>query len=111
MGLVKLPVLDLAAVEEYLLNVAPKAVVKGHDAVRVRTHVCDVGTAGVLPRCLPRQDQVCVVAAQDACEDEEEDENDHEDHKNCLHMVFLPTLDVVLRVGVIYRRLVAGCKG
>ena len=52
-----------------------------------------------------------MVAAQDAREDEEEDQNDHEDHENRLHMVLLPTLDVVLRVRVVYCGLVAGCKG
>ena len=70
-GLVKLPVLDLAAVEEYLLNIAPEAVVKGHDTVRVGTHVCDVGSTRVLPSCLPRQNKIGVIAAQDAREDEE----------------------------------------
>ena len=54
--LMKLPVLDLAAVKEDLLDVAPEAVVEGHDAVGVRSHVGDVCSAGVLPGGLPGQD-------------------------------------------------------
>ena len=97
--------------EEHLLNITPQAVVEWHDSVRVRSHVGDVGSAGVLPRRLPRQDQVGVVAAQDAREDEEQDQNDDEDHKHRLHVVPLPTLDVILRVWVVYHSLVPGGEG
>ena len=107
----QLPLLHFSAMAENLFDVIGQAKVKGHDAGWIDLHIGDIAAASVLPRRLPRQDQVSMIYTKDGRENEEKKEEHDEDHVDSLHVVPLPPYRIHSDIRVVNHGLRVTIKG